>query len=234
MLAVVGIAFAAGALTDSGLRARLDWRIAGPAEAGSHENAENVNGAGTARADDGTGTAKSDEGVGASFRRPDDPATAVATTGVVAESPIDGLRRRGLKVPVDGIRPSDLHDTFTDAREGGVRAHEALDIMAARRTPVRAVEDGTIEKLFTSRAGGLTIYQFEPSKTFCYYYAHLDGYAEGLHEGQEVKKGDLLGYVGSTGNASADAPHLHFAIFRLTPERQWWKGEPIDPYLVLR
>jgi murein DD-endopeptidase MepM/ murein hydrolase activator NlpD len=106
--------------------------------------------------------------------------------------------------------------------------------MAPRRTPVRAVEDGTIAKLFTSKAGGLTIYQFEPSGTFCYYYAHLDAYADGLAEGQTVHRGALIGYVGSTGNASPDAPHLHFSIFRLTPERQWWKGEPIDPYPVLR
>ncbi len=97
-----------------------------------------------------------------------------------------------------------------------------------------AAQDGQIVKLFTSKAGGLTIYQFDPSETFSYYYAHLDGYAPGLHEGQTVKRGALLGYVGSTGNASADAPHLHFAIFRLTPERQWWKGEPINPYPVLR
>jgi murein DD-endopeptidase MepM/ murein hydrolase activator NlpD len=157
----------------------------------------------------------------------------VATTGVVSESAIDALRKRSLLLPVDGVKRSDLHDTFSETRDG-TRAHEALDIMAARRTPVRAVEDGTIEKLFTSKAGGLTVYQFEPSGTFCYYYAHLDAYADGLHEGQAVHRGELIGYVGSTGNASPDAPHLHFSIFRLTPERQWWKGEPIDPYPVLR
>jgi murein DD-endopeptidase MepM/ murein hydrolase activator NlpD len=91
-----------------------------------------------------------------------------------------------------------------------------------------------VAKLFTSKAGGLTIYQFDPSGTFSYYYAHLDGYADGLREGQIVHRGDVIGYVGSTGNASADAPHLHFAIFRLTSERQWWKGEPINPYPVLQ
>ena len=97
---------------------------------------------------------------------------------------------------------------------------------------MRAVEDGHIQKLFTSKAGGLTIYQFDPTGTFTYYYAHLDRYADGLGEGQLVKRGDVIGYVGSTGNASPDAPHLHFAIFRLGPEKQWWKGEPINPYLV--
>jgi murein DD-endopeptidase MepM/ murein hydrolase activator NlpD len=143
---------------------------------------------------------------------------------------VQTLRERDLKIPVEGVDRDDLRDTFSDARGPG--AHEALDIMAPRHTPVRAVEDGRIEKLFTSKAGGLTIYQFDPTKTFTYYYAHLDRYADRLHEGQTVRRGDVVGYVGSTGNASPAAPHLHFAIFRLTPERQWWKGEPINPYPI--
>ena len=146
---------------------------------------------------------------------------------------VEALRNRVLDVPVDGVDRDELRDTFADVR-GSNRAHEAIDIMAPRGTPVVAAQDGTIAKLFTSEAGGLTIYQFDASGTFCYYYAHLDGYAPGLREGQAVKRGELLGHVGSTGNASADAPHLHFAIFRLTPERQWWKGEPINPYPILR
>jgi murein DD-endopeptidase MepM/ murein hydrolase activator NlpD len=135
-------------------------------------------------------------------------------------------------MPVDGVDEDDLHDAFAEARGG--RAHEALDIMAPRGTPVRAVEDGRIEKLFTSKAGGLTIYQFEPSGMFCYYYAHLDRYAEGLHEGQRIERGDVIGYVGTTGNAPPNAPHLHFAITRLAPDRRWWSGTPINPYPVLR
>jgi murein DD-endopeptidase MepM/ murein hydrolase activator NlpD len=99
---------------------------------------------------------------------------------------------------------------------------------------VRAVEDGHVAKLFASAAGGLTIYQFEPSGLFTYYYAHLDRYADELHEGQSVHKGEVIAYVGSSGNALPNAPHLHFAIFRQTPERQWWKGEPINPYPVFR
>jgi murein DD-endopeptidase MepM/ murein hydrolase activator NlpD len=158
-------------------------------------------------------------------------AVPAALTGSAANATaIEMLRERHLKMPVDVDR-DDLRDTFSDAR-GASRAHEALDIMAPRHTPVRAVEDGRIQKLFTSKPGGLTIYEFEPTETFTYYYAHLDRYAEDLHEGQMVKRGDVIGYVGSTGNASPDAPHLHFAIFRLTPERQWWKGEPINPYPV--
>ena len=159
---------------------------------------------------------------------------AAGTTGAAAnEAAVDALRDRELTVPVDGVRRRDLRDTFSD-RRGSNRAHEAIDIMAPRRTPVVAAQDGRVVKLFTSKAGGLTIYQFDPSGTFSYYYAHLDGYAPGLREGQTVKRGELLAYVGSTGNAPAEAPHLHFAIFRLTPERQWWLGEPINPYPVLR
>ena len=158
-------------------------------------------------------------------------AVPAAIAGSVAHADaVDDLDDRNLAIPVDGIDEDDLRDTFSDARGG--HAHEALDIMAPRNTPVLAVEGGTIQKLFTSKAGGFTIYQFDPSSTFSYYYAHLDRYADGLHEGQVVRRGDVIGYVGSSGNASPDAPHLHFAIFRLTPKRQWWKGEPINPYPV--
>jgi murein DD-endopeptidase MepM/ murein hydrolase activator NlpD len=137
-----------------------------------------------------------------------------------------------LIVPVSSIKPSALSDTFTDARSGG-RVHDAIDIMAARGTPVIAASDGKIVKLFFSKQGGNTIYQFDPSETFTYYYAHLDSYAPGVSEGQQVKQGDLIGFVGSTGNASPDAPHLHFAIFVLGPEKKWWQGTAINPYPLL-
>jgi murein DD-endopeptidase MepM/ murein hydrolase activator NlpD len=125
-----------------------------------------------------------------------------------------------------------LTDTFTDARSEG-RSHEALDIMAPRGVPVLATADGKVVKLFTSVRGGLTIYEFDPTETYAYYYAHLDRYEPGLAEGQAVKRGDVIGYVGSTGDASPEAPHLHFAIFVLTPEKQWWKGTAINPYPLL-
>jgi murein DD-endopeptidase MepM/ murein hydrolase activator NlpD len=137
-----------------------------------------------------------------------------------------------LLLPVAGVAPGQLTDTFNDTRDG-TRRHEALDIMAARGTPVLAASDGTIVKLFTSVPGGITLYEFDPTRTYAYYYAHLDRYAAGVAEGKVVKRGDLIGYVGSTGNASADAPHLHFAIFVLGPEKQWWKGTAIDPYPLL-
>ncbi|MDG2518423.1 M23 family metallopeptidase [Lysobacter soli] len=136
-----------------------------------------------------------------------------------------------LTIPVQGVTSAQLRDTFSEARSQG-RVHEALDIMAPRGTPVLAVADGTVEKLFTSVPGGLTIYQFEPSGRYAYYYAHLDRYADGLQEKQAIRRGEVIGYVGSTGNADPSAPHLHFAIFELGPERQWWKGTAINPYPV--
>lgn len=139
----------------------------------------------------------------------------------------------GLLLPVQGIQASQLRDTFTDARSEG-RVHDAIDIMADAGTPVLAVADGTVEKLFDSERGGLTIYQFEPSGRWCYYYAHLQRYADGLAEKQVIKRGEVIGYVGSTGNASADAPHLHFEVHVLGPEKQWWKGESINPYPLLQ
>ncbi|WP_296359024.1 M23 family metallopeptidase [Ramlibacter sp.] len=142
------------------------------------------------------------------------------------------LAARPLLVPVQGIAPQALADTYTQARGG--RQHEAMDIMAARGTPVVAVDDGKLVKLFRSVPGGLTIYQFDPSGQLAYYYAHLDHYADGLKEGTMLKRGQVIGYVGSTGNAAPDGPHLHFAVFRLGPEKLWWKGEPVNPYAALR
>jgi murein DD-endopeptidase MepM/ murein hydrolase activator NlpD len=143
------------------------------------------------------------------------------------------LGERDLQVPVQGVRADQLVDSFHDTRDG-TRQHEAIDILAPRGTPVLAAENGTIARLFLSKAGGNTIYQFDPSREYCYYYAHLDRYAEGLKEGDHVSKGQTIGYVGTTGNAPKDTPHLHFAIFRLTPEKHWWEGTPLDPYDILR
>ena len=137
-----------------------------------------------------------------------------------------------LALPIAGLDPSKIADTFADARDG--RRHEALDIMSPRGTPVKAVAEGNVVKLFTSKQGGLTVYQFDDSQTYCFYYAHLDRYAPGLQEGTLLRKGDVLGYVGSTGDASPDAPHLHLAVFKLGPEKKWWQGTPIDPLPLLQ
>ena len=133
--------------------------------------------------------------------------------------------------PIAGLRAKDLSDTFDQMR--GATRHEALDIMEPRGTPVRAVVDGTIAKLFLSKPGGNTIYLFDNAQSYCYYYAHLDRYSAVLHEGQHVGRGDVIAYVGSTGNASPAAPHLHFAIFELGPEKHWWQGRAINPYPIL-
>jgi murein DD-endopeptidase MepM/ murein hydrolase activator NlpD len=139
---------------------------------------------------------------------------------------------RELILPVAGLGAEDLLDTYTDARGPG-RSHEAIDIMAPTGTAVLAVDDGQIVKLFDSKPGGLTIYQFDSERELAYYYAHLDRYADGLSEGMQVRRGDLIGYVGSSGNANEAAPHLHFAIFVLGPEKNWWQGTAVNPYPYL-
>jgi hypothetical protein len=135
---------------------------------------------------------------------------------------------REMAPPISGLALADLLDTFEDVHNG--HRHEAIDILEPRGTPVHAVVSGTIRKLFLSKQGGNTIYQIDEMAVYCYYYAHLDRYVEGLREGVRVERGDVIGFVGSTGNADSGAPHLHFAIFELEPERQWWKGRAVNPY----
>jgi murein DD-endopeptidase MepM/ murein hydrolase activator NlpD len=151
---------------------------------------------------------------------------------VVSGGDVAALRSRQLLVPVAGVRPANLVGSFADARGG--RAHEALDIPAPRGTPVLAADDGTVLKLFTSRAGGLTIYLADPTRKFIYYYAHLDAYAPALREGQAVAKGQQIATVGTSGNAPPNRPHLHFAILRNDDMTKWWTGAPLDPYTILR
>jgi murein DD-endopeptidase MepM/ murein hydrolase activator NlpD len=153
---------------------------------------------------------------------------ANATAGSAAPTTMPGK----LLVPVQGIKSAQLTDTFYQPR-GEQRQHEALDIMAPTGTPVVAVADGKVAKLFNSKPGGLTVYQFDPTEQFAYYYAHLDRYADGIAEGMEVKRGTLIGYVGVTGNSDPNAPHLHFAVVALTPEKQWWKGTPLNPFPLM-
>jgi murein DD-endopeptidase MepM/ murein hydrolase activator NlpD len=142
------------------------------------------------------------------------------------------IPHRRLRVPIEGADVNSWKGAFYQRRDG--RAHEAVDIFAPRNTPVQAVDDGTIAKLFLSKAGGNTIYQFDPNGSLCYYYAHLERYADGLHEGQAVSRGQVIGYVGTSGNAAPDAPHLHFAVNQLNADRHWWQGRALDPYEVFR
>jgi len=161
------------------------------------------------------------------------PPPASTATPIVEADPIPELRDRRLDVPVRNAARAGLRDSFME-RRGSTHMHEAIDILTPRNTPIVAVEDGTIAKLFESKAGGTTVYQFDPSTRYVYYYAHLERYADGLQEGHHVQRGQVLGYAGTSGNAPKDTPHLHFAIFRLTDKKQWWQGSPIDPYDVLK
>jgi murein DD-endopeptidase MepM/ murein hydrolase activator NlpD len=160
-------------------------------------------------------------------------AFAAICISVLLTSPSIAIENPPLKIgaPLDSLKTSELHDSFNEIR-GGHR-HEAIDIMRPRGTPIRAVTDGIIRKVFISRAGGLTIYEFDNASVYCFYYAHLDDWAEQVHEGSRVARGEVIGYVGTTGDAEPDAPQLHFAIFKLGPDKTWWKGEAIDPYPIL-
>jgi peptidoglycan LD-endopeptidase LytH len=138
----------------------------------------------------------------------------------------------GLAIPVTGVKQDQLTDTYDDARGQG-RRHDAIDIMAPEGTPVIAAADGKVEKLFNSVRGGLTIYVRSPDQKWEYYYAHLQRYATGLHEGQDVKRGQVIALVGHTGDASPDGPHLHFAINTMGDGERWWQGTAINPYPLL-
>ena len=161
--------------------------------------------------------------------RPGTPVNAPATLPVLAPGAAGALA-----IPVAGIKPEQLSDSFDEVRGGG-RKHNAIDIMAPAGTPVIAAADGTVEKLFLSKAGGITIYVRTPDRMTIDYYAHLQAYAPGLHEGQAVHRGEVLGKVGSSGDASPGAPHLHFQILRVTPAQNWWDPPtPVNPYPLLR
>ncbi|HEX2188775.1 MAG TPA: M23 family metallopeptidase [Longimicrobiaceae bacterium] len=141
-------------------------------------------------------------------------------------------RLTGLAIPVEGVRVSSLRDSFLEGRSGG-RTHEAIDIHAPRGTPVVAVADGVILKLHQGALGGNSIYHLDEDGRTRYYYAHLDRYADGVAEGQRVRRGDVIGYVGDTGNAQPGDFHLHFSVSLLNDARQWWRGTPLNPYALL-
>ncbi|MEO7454775.1 MAG: M23 family metallopeptidase [Gemmatimonadaceae bacterium] len=141
--------------------------------------------------------------------------------------------RLELSMPVAGVKATDLHDTYNEMR-GGTRVHEALDILAPRGTPVLSATGGRVLKLFNSKAGGLMVYAADSSERFILMYGHLDAYAPGLADGQPLKRGQQIGIVGTTGNAPANTPHLHFALARSLDVKQWSKGVPVDPYPLLR
>jgi len=175
------------------------------------------------------------DGAIATSRRPT-PATQAVAPPSANPKPASSVSGDAgdLIIPVEGVAPSQLSDTFNDRRGGGERRHEALDIMAPRGTAVIAAAPGKVEKLFKSDAGGNTIYVRSEDRRTIYYYAHLDRYAAGLTEGQTVNRGQPIGFVGSTGDANPVAPHLHFEVVRTSPETKWWEpGTPINPYVLL-
>ncbi|PYT05871.1 MAG: endopeptidase [Acidobacteria bacterium] len=159
-------------------------------------------------------------------------ASAVPGTSTVTQTDLDYLATRNLLVPVEGVKANQLRDTFNQARSEG-RQHDAIDIMAPQGLPVLAADEGTVIKLFQSERGGITLYQIDPSGRYVYYYAHLARYAEGIAEGKQVRRGDVIAYVGDTGNAGPGNFHLHFAISKITSPRQWSGGDPINPYPLL-
>jgi murein DD-endopeptidase MepM/ murein hydrolase activator NlpD len=151
-----------------------------------------------------------------------------------AAAAIEELRARGLEVPVRGIAPDELRDSF-DGPRGGGRRHQAIDILAPRGTPVLAVDDGTIRRLSPANGGGgIVVYQVDPSGSFVYYYAHLERWADGLAVGDAVVRGQVIGHVGTSGNAPPGTPHLHFAIYRLDPGNDGWRSPAVNPFAVYR
>jgi murein DD-endopeptidase MepM/ murein hydrolase activator NlpD len=168
------------------------------------------------------------------WRAPDAAAVTPAAPAAIGqlEPPAPAPTRAGVLIfPLAGYSGA-LRDNFHEKR--GIRTHKALDIMAPRGTPVRAVDDGRIAKLYRGPMAGIAVYQFDPATTRVYFYAHLDRYASGLKEGQPVARGDVIGYVGSTGNAPESAPHLHFAVHELGEDKRWWRGKAVNPYALLR
>ena len=160
-------------------------------------------------------------------------AGAPVETRARAISDAEYLRSRDLMVPVFGVRSRDLRDTYSAPRSGG-RAHLALDIVAKKGTRVVAADAGFILRIERNELGGKTLYLTDEHRRFVYYYAHLDEWKYGLAEGQRVHRGQLIGSVGSTGNAPANTPHLHFQLMRMGPGRRFWNGEPVNPIPYLR
>ena len=159
--------------------------------------------------------------------------TAGETASTSARADVDYLRTRQLLVPVAGADMSKVYDTFDDPRDGGERVHRAIDILAPRGTPILSADDGRILRMTTNALGGISMYTVDPQNRIVYYYAHMDHYNQAMSPGREVVKGDTLGYVGTTGNAPKNTPHLHFQVMRWPADGKYWNGEPIDPYELL-
>jgi peptidoglycan LD-endopeptidase LytH len=164
---------------------------------------------------------------------PPSPSPSPAATPAQGPPPGAQASSSRLLIPVEGVRPEQLQDTFTAARSEG-RSHDAIDIIAPRGTPVLAAADGRVVKLFQSVKGGITLYQLGTDERTVYYYAHLDRYADGLGEGHFARRGETIGYVGDTGNATPGNYHLHFQVYTVADPKRFWNGDNINPYHLLR
>ena len=161
------------------------------------------------------------------------PLATAEVLGASAEVDIEYVRSHRLQLPVAGIHPEQLADSFDEPRDG-TRRHHAIDILAPRGTPVLAADDGRVLRVSWNSAGGNTVYATDVEGRIVYYYAHLDHYHESLAAGTPLTKGDTIGFVGTTGNAPKDIPHLHFQIMRMPHDGKYWNGEPINPFGILR
>jgi murein DD-endopeptidase MepM/ murein hydrolase activator NlpD len=161
-----------------------------------------------------------------------DGAPALMTIGGSAAADIARLRSRSLLVPVAGASMSKVEDSFSDSRDGG-RVHRAIDILAPRGTPVLSADAGRVLRLTTGGRGGNALYAEDAEGRFVYYYAHMDRYHKSMKAGRELAKGDTIGFVGTTGNAPKNTPHLHFQVMRMATDGRYWDGEPINPYELL-
>jgi len=160
-------------------------------------------------------------------------ATAADPNASSATNDVDYLRLRHLLMPVAGADITRVDDTFNDDRDGGARIHRAIDILAPRGTPILSADDGRILRMSNSTLGGITMYTVDPEGRLVYYYAHMDHYNDAMSPGRTIVKGDTLGFVGTTGNAPKDTPHLHFQVMRWAADGKYWNGEPIDPFEAL-
>jgi murein DD-endopeptidase MepM/ murein hydrolase activator NlpD len=160
------------------------------------------------------------------------PTLATAAIVSTSSSGTDYLRERQIIVPVANAPLNKIENTFDDPRDGG-RVHRAVDILAPRGTPILSADDGYVLRLSTSALGGICLYAADAEGRLVYYYAHMDHYHESMADGRRLAKGDTIGFVGTTGNAPKDVPHLHFQVMRMPADGHYWNGEPINPYDVL-
>ena len=169
---------------------------------------------------------------GESAAAPAGTSSATEVHAPVASASDEFLLTRHIVLPVAGADMSKVEDSYSEPRDGG-RVHRAIDILAPRGTPILSADDGKILRMTTNTLGGISMYTVDTENRLVYYYAHMDHYNDAMSPGRTIVKGDTLGYVGTTGNAPKDTPHLHFQVMRWPADGKYWNGDPIDPYEAL-